>query len=266
MRESTPRHWDDYWKKQDDLEDAYSNEDRLIDALLAQLDPAGKRILEVGGGSGRDSIRLAKMGAEVTVIDYVRSSLDVVARNAEKHGAVITLAHGDALAMPFADGTFDVVFHQGLLEHFRDPGPLLRENRRVLKPGGLVLIDVPQRWHIYTAMKHVLIAMNRWFAGWETEFSIGQLTRIVEAEGFQVIGRYGDWMVPGFFYRAARRALAGARIARLPKYPRGIPPFAQLNDAWRAAFRKTPLAFHTFAMIGVVGRKGSAGGQLAGSG
>lgn len=256
MRASTPRHWDDYWKKQDDLDDAYSNEDRLIDALLAQADPKGLKVLEVGGGSGRDSIRLAKMGAEVTVIDYVRSSLDVVARNAAKHDARIELIHGDALAMPFPEGTFDVVFHQGLLEHFRDPGPLLRENRRVLKTGGLVLIDVPQRWHLYTAMKHVLIAMNRWFAGWETEFSIRELSSLVESHGFQVVGRYGDWMVPGLFYRAARRALAGAGVARLPKYPAGIPPFAQLSEAWRTAFRKTPASFYTFAMIGVVGRKG----------
>ena len=77
MRQSTPKHWDDYWKKQDDLDDAYSNEDRLIDGLLQLMDPKGKKILEVGGGSGRDSIRLAQMGADVTVIDYVESSLGV---------------------------------------------------------------------------------------------------------------------------------------------------------------------------------------------
>ena len=33
--------------------------------------------------------------------------------------------------MPFRDGAFEVVFHQGLLEHFRDPRPLLRENARI---------------------------------------------------------------------------------------------------------------------------------------
>jgi ubiquinone/menaquinone biosynthesis C-methylase UbiE len=254
MRSSTPRHWDDYWKKQDDLDDAYSNEDRLIDGLLAIMDPKGRKILEVGGGSGRDSIRLAQMGAEVTVIDYVRSSLNVVERNARRHNTVIRLIHGDALNMPFPEGTFDVVFHQGLMEHFRDPGQLLRENRRVLKRGGLVLIDVPQRWHAYTAMKHVLIAMNRWFAGWETEYSIGQLTRIVQNAGFEVVGRYGDWMVPGLFYRAARRALAGTGM-KLPKYPPGVPPFAQVAEAWRSFFRRTPAAFYTFAMIGVIGKK-----------
>lgn len=254
MRQSTPRHWDEYWKKQDDLDDAYSNEDRLVAALLERIDPKGKKILEVGGGSGRDSIRLAQMGADVTVIDYVRSSLDVVARNAARAGATITLVHGDALQMPFEDGAFDVVFHQGLMEHFRDEQPLLRENLRVLKRGGLVMIDVPQAIHIYTVMKKTLIAMNKWFAGWETQYTIDQLETIVRKAGFEVVGRYGDWMCPGFFYRAARRALAGAGIARLPKYPR-IFPFAQLNDGWRAFWRKTPIAIYTFAMIGSIGRK-----------
>lgn len=254
MRESTPKHWDDYWKKQDDLDDAYSNEDRLIAALLRLMDPKGKKILEVGGGSGRDSIRLAQMGADVTVIDYVRSSLDVVARNAERAGVAITLVHGNALDMPFPEGTFDAVFHQGLMEHFRDEQPLLIENRRVLKTGGLVLIDVPQKFHIYTVFKQTLIAMNKWFAGWETQYTIDELEAIVQKAGFDVAGRYGDWMCPGFFYRATRRGLAGVTGVRLPKYPR-IFPFAQLNDAWRGAWRRTPVAIYTYAMIGAVGQK-----------
>lgn len=254
MRASTPKHWDDYWKKQDDLDDAYSNEDRLIDGLLAQMDPKGKKILEVGGGSGRDSIRLAQMGAEVTVIDYVESSLEVVARNAARAGVTLTLVHGDALAMPFPEGTFDVVFHQGLMEHFRDEQPLLRENFRVLKRGGLVMIDVPQRFHIYTVFKQTLIAMNKWFAGWETQYSIDELKAIVRKAGFEVVGQYGDWMCPGFFYRVARRGVAATGLGKLPKYPR-IPPFAQINDAWRGFWRKTPVAIYTYAMIGAIGKK-----------
>lgn len=254
MRASTPKHWDDYWKKQDDLDDAYSNEDRLIDGLLAQMDPRGKQILEVGGGSGRDSIRLAQMGAMVTVIDYVESSLQVVARNAARAGVKLTLVHGDALKMPFPEGTFDVVFHQGLMEHFRDEQPLLRENFRVLKRGGLVMIDVPQRFHIYTVFKQTLIAINKWFAGWETQYSIDELKAIVRQAGFEVVGQYGDWMCPGFFYRVARRAVAATGLGKLPKYPR-IPPFAQLNDAWRGFWRKTPVAIYTYAMIGAIGKK-----------
>jgi len=60
----------------------------------------------------------------------------------------------DACRMPFREGAFDLVFHQGLMEHFRDPAPLLRENARVLKRGGHLLVDVPQRFHVYTLAKN----------------------------------------------------------------------------------------------------------------
>jgi SAM-dependent methyltransferase len=156
--------------------------------------------------------------------------------------------------MPFAEGAFDVVFHQGLMEHFRDPVPLLRDNRRVLKSGGHVVIDVPQRWHIYTAGKKVMIALGRWFAGWETEYSIRELRSLVEGQGFQVTSSFGDWMVPGFFYRAFRYVLRPLGIP-LPLRPRGIPGLSRVGEAWRGWFRHQPLAYWTFAMIGVVGKK-----------
>ena len=146
------------------------------------------------------------------------------------------------------------MFHQGLLEHFRDPRPLVRDNRRVLKTGGHVVIDVPQRWHIYTVGKKIMIALNRWFAGWETEFSIRELSRLVESEGFEVVGRFGDWMVPGFFYRALRYGLRPLGVT-LPRRPRGLGFLSRANDAWRKMFRRSPLSYWTFAMIGVVGKK-----------
>jgi ubiquinone/menaquinone biosynthesis C-methylase UbiE len=214
-RASTRSHWDAYWQENADPHATYDNDQRVVNAILSLGEVRGMRILEVGAGSGRDSIELARRGARVTVIDYVPSSLAVVGRNAERAGVRIQRVCGDGTRMPFLEGTFDVVFHQGLLEHFRNPRPLLADNRRVLRQGGHVVIDVPQRWHIYTAGKKILIALDRWFAGWETEYSIRELVRLVESEGFLVTARFGDWMVPGFFYRA----------------------------------------YWTFAMIGVVGRK-----------
>jgi len=213
----------------------------------------GKRILEVGAGSGRDSIELARQGAQVTVIDYVPSSLTVVAKNAAKAGVHIELVCGDGTRMPFPDDTFDVVFHQGLMEHFRDPKPLLTDNRRVLRPGGHVVIDVPQRWHIYTVGKKVMISMNRWFAGWETEYSIRELRTLVERQGFEVTATFGDWMVPGFFYRAFRYTLRPLGLV-LPLHPK-VFILDRLGNNWRQWFRKTSLAPWTFAMIGVVGKK-----------
>jgi len=252
-RASTKAHWDAYWKENLDPHVTYDNDDRVVNAILALGDVRGKRILEVGAGSGRDSIALARRGAEVTVIDYVPSSLSVVGANAAAAGVTLTMVCADGTRMPFPEGTFDVVFHQGLMEHFRDERPLLRDNRRVLKTGGHVVIDVPQRWHIYTVGKKILIALDKWFAGWEKEYSIRELETLVESEGYEAAARFGDWMIPGFFYRALRYSLRPFGM-NLPRQPR-LGFLGRLNDAWRNWFRRRPLAYYTFAMIGVVGKK-----------
>jgi SAM-dependent methyltransferase len=160
--------------------------------------------------------------------------------------------------MPFRDASIDVVFHQGLLEHFRDPLPLLRENVRVLAPDGVLLVDVPQRFHLYTVLKHLLIALGRWFAGWETEFTIGELEGLMREAGVTVTRRYGSWMVPGLLYRSIRVVLLRSRVARLPLYPPPVPVLSRLASAARDRFRKTRMSFYTYFVIGALGRKGSA--------
>jgi SAM-dependent methyltransferase len=219
-----------------------------------RLGPAGKRVLEVGAGSARDSITLHHAGARVAIVDYSPASLDVARKAADEAGAEILLVRGDALHLPFREGAFDIAFHQGLLEHFRDPMPLLLENRRVLARGGHLLVDVPQAVHPYTVAKKAMILLGRWFAGWETQFTVGQLERLLARSGLRVTAAYGDWMVPGFFYRSLRYGLR--RVGwLLPKYPPGIPPFAQAARFLRERLRGRRAAFYTYAMIGVVGQK-----------
>ncbi len=257
VRASTREHWERYWANLPELDDVYTNEDRVV-AQLLDLEPAGKRVLEVGAGSGRDSIVLDRAGARVVVLDYSPSSLLVTRRVAEAASADLLLVRGDGTCMPFRQGAFDIVFHQGLLEHFRDPMPLLLENRRVLSPGGHLLVDVPQAVHPYTVAKKIMILLGRWFAGWETQFTVRRLEGLLEQSGFRVVGAYGDWMVPGFFYRSLRYGLRRFGWV-LPKYPRGVPPFSWISRFARERFRRTRLAFYTFAMIGAVGRKPGEG-------
>ncbi|MFB3908443.1 MAG: class I SAM-dependent methyltransferase [Candidatus Eisenbacteria bacterium] len=258
MRASTPEHWDRYWdERKETIEEVYSNEDRIL-RQLEGLPLTGRRILEVGAGSGRDSLELARRGARVFVIDYVRSSFGVIRRQAREQELTIHAVCADATRMPFRDGTFALVFHQGLLEHFRDPNPLVSENYRVLEDGGHCLIDVPQRWHVYTLAKHALILVNRWFAGWETEYSPGQLEALMRRHGFSIVRTGGDWFRPGFFYRGLRYVLMRGRIARLPLHPRG-PKLLGVPGEWiRGRLRGTRLGLHTYAMIGTLGRKNAA--------
>ncbi|MGE5180337.1 MAG: class I SAM-dependent methyltransferase [Bacteroidota bacterium] len=231
-----------------------------MEQVLAQGPVRGRRVLEVGAGSGRDSIALASEGAIPFILDYSMASLETARGVARRHGMTPILVRADALRLPFRDGAFDVVFHQGLLEHFRDPMPLLRENARALKEEGILLVDVPQRWHLYTLLKHAMIATGTWFAGWETEFSIGELERLLRRAGVRVVHRYGAWMVPGLFYRSLRAFLLKTKAARLPLYPPAVPVLSGLNRRWRDLWDGTAVGFRTYFVIGAVGRKGPAPG------
>lgn len=261
MRESTPQHWQRFWEEaeQHGLDDVYDNDGRIVREVLALGDPDGARVLEVGAGTGRDAVALARAGAEVVTLDYVPGSLVLTRRAAESAEQPVTLVCGDALAMPFADATFDVVFHQGLLEHFRDPLPLLRENVRVLRPGGSLLVDVPQTFHYYTLGKQVLIKLGRWFAGWETQFTVGRLEGLLCTAGVEVVRSYGDWMVPGLWYRALRKALLRRTGRRLPRHPKPPWPFDVLGRIWRERVGRARLALYTTPTIGCIGRKPGGG-------
>jgi len=247
--------WQRYWAEREDIDEVYSNEGRIIRELMPLVEGGDSLVLEVGAGSGRDSAELARAGAAVVVLDYVLSSLETAGRVAESVGSEVLLVCGDANAMPFKSGCFDVVFHQGLMEHFRDPRPLLEENRRVLKKGGHLLVDVPQKYHVYTVVKHVLMVLGKWFAGWETEYTVGGLEKLIAGSGFRIVRSYGDWMVPGFFYRSLRYVLARGGVVVLPKYPRGFGPLRRLGEGLRERFRERRLAFYTYHVIGTLARR-----------
>lgn len=253
-RESTRAHWSAFWSRNADIDQVYSNEGRIAAELERVRSLAGARVLEVGAGSGRDSLDLAARGARPVTLDYTGEALRLTARLARRAGVPVDLVCADCMRMPFRDEAFDVVFHQGLMEHFRDPSPLLGENRRVLRRGGHVLVDVPQRYHVYTVLKHILIACGRWFAGWETEYSIAELERLVERHGFAVRHRYGDWMVPGLAYRALRTGLRRLGIF-LPMYPRPAPGIGAAAAAFRRWLKPRRPAFYTFLVIGTIGEK-----------
>jgi SAM-dependent methyltransferase len=262
VRESTPDHWQKFWEEADTLEldDVYGTDGRMVREISGLFggDLDGRRILEVGAGTGRDAVALAKAGAEVLTLDYVAGSLGLTVKAAGLSGTTVAPVCGDGTGSPFADGTFDVVFHQGLLEHFPDPLPLLRDNIRILKPGGHVVVDVPQTYHYYTVAKMALIAIDKWFAGWETQFTIRQLEDMVVAEGLNVTRSYGDWMVPGLWYRAVRKIIMTRTGRKLPMFPEPVPPLARLGESWRRWFGRTRLSLYTTPTIGVIARKPEA--------
>jgi SAM-dependent methyltransferase len=256
LRQSAKANWQNFWESKRDVHEVYSNADRILRNLAAVTDLERKHVLEVGAGTGRDSLGLGKLGAEVFLLDYAASSLAIIRNLSKQKGIRAHLVQGNAFALPFPDLAFDVVFHQGLLEHFRADGArkLLSENVRVLKHGGYLLVDVPQRYHVYTVIKHILIVFGRWFAGWEREFSVRELERVLRDHGLILVRTYGEWMYPSLLYRIIRELLRKVGI-KLPLTPQVGGALTELRKRIRERPLRSRLALYTSISIGVIGQK-----------
>ena len=108
------------------------------------------RILDLGCGPGFFSILFAEMGCKVDAVDASDEMLARARVNAEAMslGDAIAFLQGDVTALPFEDGTFDIVASRNLMWLMRDPETAYAEWMRVLRPGGkLVLFDA--NWYLY---------------------------------------------------------------------------------------------------------------------
>jgi ubiquinone/menaquinone biosynthesis C-methylase UbiE len=169
---------------------------RLIEDCIGRVGRDPSRVLEIGSGTAIDSYIVAETStASITGIDISIPSLQVAALCGRFFARPIDLLASDAEHLPFGDATFDVVFSQGVVEHFPDPTAMVREQARVLKPDGVLVINVPQKRTGYTRFKHREMAKGTWPWGWETEYSPGELRRLGKQHGFMpiaVIG-YDHW-------------------------------------------------------------------------
>lgn len=103
----------------------------------------GTKLLEIGAGTGRYSIALAKAGYDVTSVELVEHNLEVLKKNSEGI-ANIQSYQGDALDLSrFADNSFDVTLLFGPLYHLYEPQDVQKaidEAIRVTKPDGVILV------------------------------------------------------------------------------------------------------------------------------
>lgn len=113
----------------------------------------GTKVIDVGAGAGRHSFEAYRRGADITAFDMSESDMADVATMFEAMaaegeapaGARARAVVGDALALPYDDGTFDVVIASEILEHVPADDAAIAELVRVLRPGGTLAVSVP-RW------------------------------------------------------------------------------------------------------------------------
>jgi ubiquinone/menaquinone biosynthesis C-methylase UbiE len=108
---------------------------------ISTMLPAGSRILEVAPGPGYLAIELARRGYRVTGLDISQTFVRIANENAAAEGVSAQFQVGNAAAMPFPDGSFDLVVCQAAFKNFTDPLGALNEAHRVLAPGGRAIIN-----------------------------------------------------------------------------------------------------------------------------
>jgi arsenite methyltransferase len=102
----------------------------------------GERICEIGFGPGRTVARLAAAGAHVLGVDIAADMLTLAGRRnmAAIAAGRVELVHGDGTALPAADGTLDAAISVHCLYFWPDQAAVLAELRRVLRPGGPLVL------------------------------------------------------------------------------------------------------------------------------
>lgn len=112
-------------------------------AWLGPLEPEHV-VLDVACGAGHASEPVAPLVRQVVGIDLTRELLELGARRLAEAGvANVLLQEGSALALPFVDDSFDVVFSRTALHHMLEPARAVAEMERVCRPGGrVVLMDM----------------------------------------------------------------------------------------------------------------------------
>jgi ubiquinone/menaquinone biosynthesis C-methylase UbiE len=123
-------------------------------ALRALLPSTGGRLIEVGAGFGRLAAEYAGYD-EVVLLDA--SAVHVAAaREALGGDPRFSIVSGDAYALPYPDASFDAAVCIRVLHHFEDPGPALIEIGRVVRPGGVLVLEFANKRNLKSIARRML--------------------------------------------------------------------------------------------------------------
>ena len=150
----------------------------------------GKKVLDIGCGTGRYSIELTKKGATVTGVDISEKMLEIARKKSKK--LKINFKRANATNLPFKDNEFDLVISALAIEHVKDYKKAISEMIRVCKPNGHIIFSMlhPNTLSDYAVFGNVLI--KRYKKG------IGDLVTALNKEG-AVVEKVYELNVPKKF-------------------------------------------------------------------
>jgi ubiquinone/menaquinone biosynthesis C-methylase UbiE len=123
--------------------------------MLKRIDglnfPENAKVLDIGCGPGEMVLDLMKHNWEIWGIDIAQSMIDIASKKIEKNKTRPNIAHlavGDIENLSFEENSFDLIVCAGVIEYLADDQKWSREITRVLKPGGVLLINITNKYAI----------------------------------------------------------------------------------------------------------------------
>jgi SAM-dependent methyltransferase len=193
-------------------------------SFLELVPPPGRATLDLGCGEGRAGVVLARLGHRLTGVDLAPS----MARLARETGAYADVVHGDAAALPFDGGSFDLVLAFMSLQDMDDAAGAVRESARVLEPGGRLVLAVV---HPFASADPAGDGTRR-----RPYFDVQRTVDVVERGGVEVAFHQIHRPLHGWF---AMLRDAGYLVEDL-REPRPAPS----DDDWAEDKRARPLFLH----------------------
>ena len=241
--------WDRVWSQhrsaqKDDALLARELRSPRFKAIVSRLESTfgsirGLKTIELGCGRGDLSALMARRGAEVTLFDHSEAGLDEAKWRFDRLGLQAQYGTGDILGSLDAwNGRYDVVLSSGVIEHFagEERTETVRAHCKVLKPGGLAVISVPNaRCLPYRAWKCYLELRGWWPYGMEVPYTRRELLRRCRRVGFARIETqcHGFWQSVGDHWYRRLMGHGPDWVAR-PSLLDAWMGFVLLLFAWRA--------------------------------
>jgi len=189
---STAKLWDAQWRHYN-LDPFFKPNQKVISEICRcfKYNLKNKNILELGAGSGCDILSLSKMGANGYAVDFSSESIKTIAYWSKKTKTKVQSSQSSIQNLPYKNPMFDMVYSVGLMEHFQNPLQLLINQKKLIKKNGFLLIDVPQKYTLYTLAKHIRMKLKCHPFGWETEYSKNELSILAKKIDMKIVKFYG---------------------------------------------------------------------------
>lgn len=222
----------------------------VLDHHVSQLGPS-LRVIDVGGGDGTESLRLAAQGHSVTLVDYSTGMLDVARRAADEAGVADRLqtVYGDVADVDeLGLGDYDVALCHFVIQYVADPATAVRAVAGCLRPGGLLSLIAPNPASevLAKAVRHLdfdgaeqLLTADTFHAATfdapVARIPVQAAERYLAEAACSVVGRYGARTVMDLIADDSVKydPATYAAIERLELAVCGLAPYRDLGRSWQ---------------------------------